>query len=144
MTDTRLDFIKRGAVVGGLVWITPVVQAVSMSPAGAQTTSPTTGPTGPTVPCNQATNSGGAGTTRTTHSLGRTSGAFRFRYNAQSVPDRFDIYYEGAVIYTTGGPVSGTGDVMVNFGPGTSTTIEVVVTGPSGTAWSYTVGCPTP
>jgi len=82
--------------------------------------------------------------TTTTHQLGATSGTFNFTYQAYSVPDRFDIYYQGTLIYTTGGPVSGGATVPVTFGPGTETFVTVVVTGPSGTAWDYVVNCPTP
>jgi hypothetical protein len=95
------------------------------------------------VPCNTATNSGGAGVTRTTHNLGATGGTFTFTYNAFQIPDQFEIFYEGAQIFTTGSPVSGSNTVQVTYGPGTSTTIEVVVTGPEGTRWNYTVFCPT-
>lgn len=39
---TRRDALKRGAKLGGAVlWMTPVVQAIGMRPAFAQTTSPT-------------------------------------------------------------------------------------------------------
>jgi len=38
---SRRDFLKRSAALGGaLVWVTPVVQAVGMRPAFAQTVSP--------------------------------------------------------------------------------------------------------
>ncbi len=112
-------------------------------PPTTTTTLPTsTTTTLPPAACGVATQSGGEGVTRTTHELGSTSGTFRFTYAAYSIPDQFDIYYEGTLIYTTGGPVSGFGDVMVSYGPGTSTVIEVVVTGPSGTVWDYTVYCP--
>ena len=76
------------------------------------------------------------------HELGATSGTFSFQYEAYSIPDQFDVYYEGNLIYTTGGPVSGGATVPVTFGPGTSTTVTVVVTGPVGTAWDYVVNCP--
>ncbi len=101
-----------------------------------------TDPTGPVLGCNQATNSGGAGVTTTVHELGRTGGTFTFSYNAFSIPDRFDITYEGRQVFTTGDLVSGSASVPVSYG-GSSTTITVVVTGSSsGTAWNYTVGCP--
>jgi hypothetical protein len=113
----------------------------TQAPAGATPTP--TPPTGPTQGCNQQTNSGGAGVTNTVHELGRTSGTFRFQYEAFGIPDQFEIFYQGTRIYTTGGAVSGNngaGD-LVTYG-GTSTQITVRVTGPSGTAWNYTVFCP--
>jgi hypothetical protein len=39
---SRRDALKRGAVIGGAVlWVTPIVQNIAISPAGAQTPSPT-------------------------------------------------------------------------------------------------------
>lgn len=42
---SRREALRRGALVGGAVlWVTPVVQSVGMSPAAGQTTSPTPPP----------------------------------------------------------------------------------------------------
>ena len=42
---SRRDAIKKGAIVGGaVVWATPVIQAIGITPAGAQIPSPTTLP----------------------------------------------------------------------------------------------------
>ena len=99
-------------------------------------------PTGPGQPCNSSTVSGGQGVTVTTHELGQTSGTFAFTYNAQIQPDLFEIFYEGSLIFTTGGPVPGSATRTVTYS-GTSTQIVVRVTGPeTGTLWSYVVGCP--
>ena len=47
---TRREALKRGAVLGaGVIWATPVVQSLAMSPAMAQTTSPVPGTTQPSV-----------------------------------------------------------------------------------------------
>lgn len=47
---TRREALKRGAVLGaGVIWATPVVQSLAMSPALAQTTSPVPGTTAPSV-----------------------------------------------------------------------------------------------
>ncbi len=93
-------------------------------------------------PCNVATVSGGVGTTTTVHQLGTTSGSFVFTYQAFSVPDRFEVIYMGSPLLDTGS-VSGGATVNLSFS-GTSSLITVIVTGPSGTAWNYTVNCPTP
>ena len=94
-------------------------------------------------PCNAATASGGAGVTTTVHELGRPSGTFPFSYDALILPDRFDIFYEGRLIYTTGTFVSGSATTNVSYS-GSSTTVTVVVTGRDpNTLWRYTVGCPT-
>ena len=100
------------------------------------TTSPPVAPTA----CGTPTN-GFEGTTTTTYQLGAASGTFQFTYFAAAVPDQFDIYYEDVLIHTTGS-VSGSNTVPVNFGPGTETTVDVVVTGPAGTGWQFTVSCP--
>jgi len=102
------------------------------------TSTPTTG--GPISPCNTQTTSGGAGVTTNTHSLGAASGTFTFSYDAQVIPDRFQIVYEGQMLLDTGF-VSGASTRDIAFS-GSSTTVTVTVTGSSsGTAWSYTVGC---
>ena len=73
--------------------------------------------------------------------MGRTSGTFSLSYDTFNIPDQFDVYCQGALIYTTGGPVSGSARVPATFS-GSSTQVTIVVTGPSGTAWDYTVACP--
>ncbi|MGY2082601.1 hypothetical protein [Blastococcus sp. SYSU DS0539] len=112
-------------------------------------------------PCDAETISGGQGVTTTGHELG-TSGptSFLFQFDAISVPDRFQVFYEGALIYDsgfrgdtgytdpgTGHPITvsgpGAGSATVVVPAGTATSVTVVVTGPiPGTAWTYTVNCP--
>ena len=92
--------------------------------------------------CNNATQSGGEGVTTTVHELGATSGTFEFDWDAQNIPDQFEVIYEGNVIFDTGS-VSGTGTQQIPYS-GSSSQVTVRVTGPSGTAWSYVVNCPTP
>ena len=90
--------------------------------------------------CGAATNSGGAGVTTTVHDVGKSKGTFTFTYDAFSIPDRFQVSYEGASLLDTGS-ISGGGSRNLTIN-GTHTTITVVVTGSSsGTAWTYTVGC---
>jgi hypothetical protein len=115
----------------------------TQAPAGATPTPTRTTATGPVQACNQQSNSGGAGVTETTHELGRTSGTFRFQYEAFGIPDQFEIFYQGARIYTTAGAVSGNNGAgqLVTYS-GISTQVAVRVTGPTGTAWNYTVFCP--
>jgi hypothetical protein len=108
------------------------------------TPTPTPVPGGPgTTPCNAQTTSGGAGVTTNTHALGATSGTFTFTYDAFSVPDRFQIVYEGQALLDTGF-VSGSSSRSISFS-GSSSTVTVTVTGSApGTAWNYTVGCAAP
>lgn len=94
-------------------------------------------------PCGIATNSGGSGVTTTAHELGLTPGLVTVVYNAYSIPDQFDIFYNGALVGSTGGMVSGSGTLSFNYPANPSTKIQVTATGQnSSTAWKYTVNCP--
>jgi hypothetical protein len=126
----------------------PPTNTSTNTPTATGTRTPTNTaipPTNTPVPCNTATNSGGPGTTTTTHNLGQTSGTFTFSYDAQTVPDKFDIYLgtgtSGTLLYSTNVPVSGANSVQVPYSGNAN--ITVVVTGPTGTLWSYIVTCPT-
>jgi hypothetical protein len=126
--------------------VATVSPTASLTASPGATSSPTTTPTRtpttiPVQSCNVQTVSGGAGTTTTTHQLGQTSGSFRFSYQAFSVPDRFQVIYEGNTLLDTGS-VSGGSTKLVAFS-GAATTVTVIVTGPPGTSWNYTVNCPT-
>jgi hypothetical protein len=124
---------------------TPAASPTATAPVVATATavvSATATATGtPAQACSTQTRSGGAGTTTTQHQLGRTSGTFRYEYQAYSVPDRFQIVYQGTTLLDTGS-VSNAGAVNVAFS-GTSTVVTVTVIGPSGTSWDYIVNCPT-
>jgi hypothetical protein len=118
------------------------------APKTTTTLAPTTtsGVTTTTVlqQCNEQTLAGGYGTTVTDHELGATGGSFVIDYNMYSIPDEMEVRYEGNLIYTTGGAVSGTGSPVINFGPGSATKITVTIIGNDpGTAWDYVVHCPT-
>ena len=92
--------------------------------------------------CGTTTSSGGEGVTVNEHNMGVTSGTFQFGWDAFSVPDRFEVLYEGAVLFDTT-LISGAGTTSITF-DGASTTISVRVTGEigSGTAWDYSLDCP--
>ena len=104
-------------------------------------------------PCNSTTTSGGEGVTTTVHDLGRTSGTFSFFYDAFTIPDRFEVIYQGHTLHDTGfvpfpdprvapPTIPGSGTVSLTYS-GTSSVVTVIVTGSeSGTAWDYVVGCP--
>jgi hypothetical protein len=84
---------------------------------------------------------GGVGITTTVHNVNRTSGTLRIDWDAFSASDRFQIFYEGAEVFNSGF-VTNVGGADVPFGPGTSTFVQVVVTGgPDSTRWTYTLGC---
>jgi autotransporter-associated beta strand protein len=103
---------------------------------------------GNTITLN-ANASGGATESDNVIDTGSTSGSITVNYNMYYIPDQLDIYYGvfgsgGINIYSTGGPVSGSATVNVNYGPigsFTSTFITIVMNqggGTSGTAWTYT------
>lgn len=99
----------------------------------------------PPKPCGVATASGGQGTTRTRHGLGPDPGLVNIDYQMFSVPDRLDCYYQGVLIATTGGLVSGLGTLQWSYNPAPSDPqwCLVIVSAPqSGTAWAYTINCP--
>ena len=71
------------------------------------------------------------------------SGIFLVTWQMYENPDRLTIEYEGKVIFDTGGLVSWAGSEDVKFGPGSSTTIKVIINAPNeGTEWDLTVNCP--
>lgn len=97
------------------------------------------------TPCGVETPAGGAGTTETIHYLGPDAGRLDVNYTMYSVPDMMEIFYEGQLVATTGGLVSGNGTLSFFYpGPPRATTCMIRVTGPDGTAWTYTMNCPTP
>lgn len=88
--------------------------------------------TGPLVTLNAA--SGGAGVTVVNYS--GAAGSVTVSYNALTIPDLFEILDSGGtVIATTTTPVSGTGTITATV----TGDFSVRVTGPDGTAWSFTV-----
>ena len=140
---SRRELIMRAMRIGGTAYVVPaVVMALQPVSALAAVTGVPTATTGPTQPCNASTRSGGAGVTTTVHELGRASGTFLFTYDALTVPDQFEVKYQGATIFTTGGFVSGPGSKSITYS-GSETKVTVVVTGSrSGTVWNYVVNCP--
>ena len=100
----------------------------------------------PPTPCDQTTSSGGQGLTRTRHALGTAAGVVHIDYNLFAIPDRLDCFYQGILVATTGGLVSGVGALQWTYAPqpGDASWCLVVMSAPtSGTAWEYTLHCPT-
>ncbi len=98
----------------------------------------------PPQPCGATTASGGPGVTRTRHGLGPNAGIVQIDYEMFSIPDRLDCYYQGVLVATTGGPVSNAGTLTWSYapGPGDPQWCLVIMTGPQGTAWTYSLHCP--
>jgi hypothetical protein len=97
------------------------------------------------APCPTRSFSGGQGFRTYAINLNKTYGTFTFYYEMHDIPGQTDIYYEGSLIYTTGGLVSGSQSVPITFGSTKSkdTAITVKVMAPNnGTAWMFSVSCP--
>lgn len=97
--------------------------------------------------CNQSTKAGNDGITVTQHQLGRSGPtSFVLSYETENVPDLIEVFYEGALLHSTGwigdNINEGTGSVRIAVPPGASTTVTVRVNGGSDTVWEYAVGCP--
>lgn len=106
---------------------------------------PTPAPTPATVGCPATQESGGQGFYEFNIEMNQSSGTVDVWYDMQNVPDSLVITYEGAVIYTTGGLVSGTSSFEVTFGSQTSTSTIVTATleaPEEGTIWDIFIGCP--
>ena len=92
--------------------------------------------------CPSTQRSGGQGLTVLKIDMLRPSGTFPVSYEMYTVPDGLSIEYEGNIIFSTGGLVSGSSSANVNF-DGTSTIVTVTIDAPlDGTAWDVFVGCP--
>jgi hypothetical protein len=97
------------------------------------------------ITCNTTLASGGQGTTFTNHILGNVAGTVKVHYEFYPVPDQMDIYYNGALVATTGGLVSGVGTLTFNYNPivGGPNFCTIRIYAPlSGTAWDYLATCP--
>ena len=91
--------------------------------------------------CPSTQRSGGQGTTRLVIDVLKSSGTFPVFYQMYTNPDELTILYEGGVIFSTGGLVSGSRRVNVAF-RGTAKIIEAIVNAPNaGTAWDVDIGC---
>ena len=85
---------------------------------------------------------GGQGTFSQTFNMGTNNGVATIFYEMCPNPDQMDIFYEGKVIQTTGGLVSGAGKLTAKF-EGNSNNINVTMKAPNnGTGWAYVVYCP--
>jgi hypothetical protein len=106
------------------------------------TTTSTTMP--PVAHCDDQQVAGGDTADTRLIELGTRSGSFMFDYETFSQQDRIIVSYEGRTLFDTG-CVGANGTQVLNFA-GTSTQVRVEVMpncqGGTGTAWNYTVHCP--
>jgi subtilisin-like proprotein convertase family protein len=91
-----------------------------------------------------AASSGGIAENVNNIALTTNFGTLIVDYNMYTVPDDLRIYYDGVRIFDTG-LVSGSSEVSVNFGPGFSTNITIIMNeagtnpyGTNGDKWDYT------
>lgn len=102
-------------------------------------------PNTPNVKCNSEVNSGGQGTTETTHELGPRPGNVILKYDMQRQPDQMDVYYDNQLVTTTKRLVNGLGELNFYYKAekGKPTTCKVIVSAPEdGTVWEYLLSCP--
>ena len=91
-------------------------------------------------PCGTTAVSGGEGVTVTTYSMPNRAGEVTFTYESYAIPDRYVVEGGGQIFIDTG-EITG-GDTIKFCKPEGVRTIKVTVTGPTGTVWEYTIGCP--
>jgi hypothetical protein len=111
-------------------------------------------PNGPLLPCNQEQASGGAGVTERHHGLGNSPGTVTIVYDMQNQPDKIEVFYEGRLVassnsipgndngFVGGSNSAGCCNSLSFYYPAREKFCMVRVTGPIGTSWSYTLGCP--
>jgi hypothetical protein len=106
-------------------------------------------PSGPTPPpplfqCPSTQQSGGQGQFTFLIDVQRTQGMFDLFYDMYAIPDALEVVYEGTVVFSTNGLVSGSATVSVSYGSAasTSTIISLNLSAPEdGTAWEIFVPC---
>lgn len=86
--------------------------------------------------------SGGAGVTDTYVDFGATAGRVGVRYQMYEIPDKLDVYQNGTLVATTGGPVTGDHWLYFNYNPAAGRSCHVRITGSGKTSWSFLHTCP--
>ena len=99
-----------------------------------------TGTTSSLGTCQTQFSSGGQGTFAQTFNMGAASGSVTFSYEAYTIPDAFRVVNAGTTILNTGS-ISGGGSKTFAL---SSSIVFVTVSAPlSGTAWDFSLSCPT-
>jgi len=96
----------------------------------------------PTVQCGTSISGGDLPTVHLVN-VNKTAGTVSFRYDAQSVKDRFLVYSGGTMLFDSG-CTSGVYTVPLTFSSAASQVRVVTIPscqGDSGTGWSASVGC---
>ena len=88
-----------------------------------------------------ASSTGGPMASSNTIATTTFEGSVEIDYDFQTIPDRMTVYYDGVLIYDTG-LISGFGSFAVDYGPGGSTNVLIVMNeggnANQGTIWDYT------
>jgi hypothetical protein len=106
------------------------------------------------LPCDASPKSGTDGETINKHDLGASPGTVTIAYDMDNVPDKMEVFYEKKLIASTNS-IPGNENGFVgeqNVGCCNSLTFDykpnvdkyciVVITGGTGTVWSYHISCP--
>lgn len=86
--------------------------------------------------------SGGAGVTDTWVSFGSVPGQVGIRYQMFNIPDKLDVYQNGVIVATTGGPVTGDHWLYFDYDPARGTECCIRITGEGLTTWAFLHTCP--
>ena len=93
------------------------------------------------APVSVSTTNNGSAASTNIWDTGQTSGTVIIDYDFYSEPDDMTVYYEGIPIYDSG-PVTASGEAVVNYGPGTNGTLVIVMnqgsTSHTNDGWFYT------
>ncbi|MNQ21849.1 hypothetical protein D3C85_349770 [compost metagenome] len=95
-------------------------------------------------PCDDSSpvTSGGAGVTDTYVDFGPTAGSVGIRYQMYNIPDKLDVYQNGTLVATTGGPVTGDHWIYFAYDPARGRKSHIRITGSGKTSWSFLHTCP--
>jgi len=83
----------------------------------------------------------GASITDSYYDMGNVPGTVKIQYQMQSGADSMDIYQSDSLVATTGGPVSGDGELSFDYSPGADTLLRIRMAGTGKTSWSFQVQC---
>lgn len=98
-----------------------------------------------TYNCDASVKSGGLGKTVTKHELGKNSGTVIVEYDMENIPDSIVIIYDGKVVASSSGLVSGSNSVSFEYKADNlkpSFCIVELAAPQNGTSWSYLLNCP--
>jgi hypothetical protein len=126
---------------------TPWIQQPTNTPTVRPTNTPwTPSPTAqPTTPVCGNDELAGQGVSEIEYEVGMTSGHFTFSWALYALPDKAEVFYEGTKLFEVADDNDDFKEVVLNFGPGTSTKIKVRIAPEDGVTeslWYYKIDCP--